>query len=215
MKPIRRCAPLLSIVFAVLVSAARVARADVSEIHVDLPTCDVAPADGKTVMTIEVKLVDGGKPASGAKVVVSGEKNVTVLTPQVLAIDGTARVLLRAGATPGDAEIKVAADKHEQILKLKLEAPPHTVDFDKILGALGTFFFSMMLVSMGAEKMTDLVKLLVLNRFDRLKARPRLKAFLEPKEELSTAGLDRMNSLWMQMGMRGAPRRTRRAGSRR
>jgi hypothetical protein len=136
------------------------------------------PADGKSVGRIRISLTDAeGKP-SNAKVIkalIAPRTMGLILNPTTLTANGEAEIFVQSGEKPGIAAVTITAPGQIQKVDLKFADPLWKIDVELIAATLGGFILAMLLLSIGAEKMTDVIK-----------AQFYIKKGKQPKERLAT-----------------------------
>lgn len=128
------------------------------------------PADGNTVETVRVRVVSPGAKTYKLAVKSTPPDRLTVLNPEIYTPGDEVAILVRAGRTPGRATLEIASgDAAEKTLvpsridfdltKPELPVPPaQAPDVPGLIGGLATFLLFMLLLSIVAEKATDLLK---------------------------------------------------------
>lgn len=130
-------------------------------------------ADGKTVVPLMVDLRDGADTSKAdgkyisAEVNAAGKDCVHVLLSPVPVTKGQATILLQAGEKAGQATLTISVGPlsagdttlpASKSVALNVTALPWQINLQQIFAALMSFLLTMLLLGIGADKLTDLFK---------------------------------------------------------
>ncbi|APR81337.1 Hypothetical protein A7982_06684 [Minicystis rosea] len=142
------------------------------------------PADGKTVIPVQVELADDKGPSSdGTKIDAAVTGELDLLTPAIGTVGGKGTLFVKARGKPGKGTLKVSADHAERTIEIDIN--PADLDLATIFARLGAFFVLMMLLSLGAEKAVDVIKLILTSAAGKKwRPKPRLASYLSKDQSL-------------------------------
>ena len=187
--------------FVLLASLPSLAYADGETLRVGQPGEVHLPADGKSVVPLPVELSGAkGAAADGTKITATSTGDVDVLTKETATVGGKALVVVRAREKTGTARVTVKTEQGQAAeVAILLGDPAGKLDLAGTFARLGMFFMTMMLMSLGAEKIADFFKIPLSMWRPEWRPKPRLSTYLGKDQTLVTLDKEKLKVIHLLM----------------